>query len=222
MKLKSFLIIFSIVFLTEESISQIQKDAVFWSSVTIEKKINKRFSFTLMHQVAFNQNLCEISSDFTDFGGVYKLNRFLSLSANYRFIKLRNLDNDFNNLQRFYSDVIGTKSLGKFNYQLRSRIQEQLYGLNVFDPYRQSKYFIRNKITMRYSVNSRYSFHTSLEQFYRLNKLNKTQFLRADIGITYKFNLNHRIDFYYMNQISTNTKNQKLLFIYGITYGYRF
>jgi hypothetical protein len=202
--------------------AQFQKDAVCWFSLNVEKKINRRLSFTFMNQVAISQNFREIGSAYLDFGGVYKINNFISIGGNYRFIKLRDLDNNFNTLQRFYADLIGSKSMRKLNFQLRTRIQEQSYGLNLLDPYRPSKYFLRNKLTLRYTINSKYALHTSVEQFHRLNHINQTQFLRADVGVTYKFNLHHRIDFYYMNQISLNTANPKLFFIYGLSYGYRF
>ena len=202
--------------------SQVQKDAVFWLSFNVEKKINKRFSATFFNQNSFNQNLNELGSFFGDLGLSYKLNKHIAIAGNYRFVKARNLDNFYNDVQRLYTDLTFSKGYHKFYFQFRSRLQGQMYGLNYSDPYKADKNFIRNKVIIRYNLNGNYSLHAGAEQFLRLNHINKSQAYRFDIGLTYKINLRNRIDFYYMNQFLINTKYPRIDFIYGVTYSFKF
>jgi len=214
--------IFLLFFLGFNLTAQNQKDALIWTTVSMEKKFNKRLSLNLINQTAINQNVKEVGSSFLDIGLQYKLSNYFAIGGNYRFIKLRNLDNNYDNLQRFYLDLIGSKGLGGFYFQFRTRFQDQLYGSNLLDTYQPNKYYIRNKLSVRYSINSKNSFNTSVEQFYRLNSVFQTQFIRTSVGYSYKFNLHHRIDFAFTHQLGLNTKNTKMLFIYCIGYGYRF
>lgn len=219
--LRTCLVLVSI-FLGFYSFTQTQNDAILWTTLSLEKKFTKRLSLNLINQTAINQNVTELGSSFIDLGLQYKINSYFIIGGNYRFIKLRNLDNEYDNLQRFYLDLIGSKGFGNFYLQFRSRFQNQLYGLNIFDTYKPNKYFVRNKLSIRYSIDSRNSFNTSIEQFYRLNKVFKTQFIRTSIGYSYKLNLHHRIDLAFTQQFGFNIKNPKMLFIYCIGYGYRF
>lgn len=205
-----------------KSIAQTQNDAILWTTLSLEKKFTKRISLNLINQTAINQNVSEVSSSFMDIGMQYKVNSNFAIGGNYRFIKLRNINNDFDNLQRFYLDLTGSKGLGNFSIQLRSRFQNQLYGLNLFNTFKPNKYFIRNKLTLRYSIDSKNSINTSIEQFYRLNSVFQTQFIRTSIGYGYRFNLHHKIDLAFTHQIRLNTNNPMMLFIYCVGYGYRF
>lgn len=204
------------------SFAQTQKDAIVWTTLSLEKKFTKRLSLNLINQISINQNIKELGSSFIDFGIQCKLNSYIAIGGNYRFIKLRNLDNQYDNLQRFYLDLIGSKGFGSCFLQFRSRFQSQLYGLNIFDTYKPNKYFLRNKLSIRYSIDSKNSLNTSIEQFYRLNSLFKTQFIRTTVGYSYKFNLHHRLDMAFIQQFGINSKNRRMLFIYSLGYGYRF
>jgi len=205
-----------------KSAAQVQKDAVFWLSFNVEKKFNKRLSGTFFNQNSFNQNMRELGSTFGDVGLSYKINKNIAIAGNYRFVKARNLDNFYNDVQRFYGDITFSKGYNKFYFQLRSRLQGQMYGLNLFDTYRVDKNFNRNKLIVRYNLNGIYSLHASAEQFLRLNQINKTQAYRFDVGLTYKIDKRNRLDFYYMNQFLVNTKTPRIDFIFGVTYSIKF
>lgn len=222
--MKTLLHIVFILFLIIEnkSVAQVQKDGVLWVSLNVEKKINKRLSATFFNQNSFNQNLRELGSIFGDVGLSYKINKNIALAGNYRFVKARNLDNFYNDLQRFYSDITFSKGYNKFYFQFRTRIQSQLYGQNLFDTYKLDKNFIRNKLIVKYNLNGLYSLHVGAEQFLRLNQINRTQAYRFDVGITYKIDKKNKLDFYYMNQFLVNTKYPRIDFIYGVTYSFKF
>jgi hypothetical protein len=195
---------------------------VSWISINIEKKINKRLSATFFNQNSFNQNLTELGSTFGDLGLSYKLHKNVAIAGNYRFVKARNLDNFYNDVQRLYGDLTLSKGYRKFYFQLRFRMQSQKYGLNFSDTYKAEKNFNRNKLIVRYNLNGKYSLHLGAEQFLRLNNIDKAQAYRFDIGLTYKLNQRNRLDFYYMNQFLVNTKNPRIDFVYGVTYSLKF
>lgn len=211
-----------ILFIGFKSAAQVQKDGVFWLSFNVEKKFNKRLSGTFFNQNSFNQNMRELGSIFGDVGLSYKINKNIAIAGNYRFVKARNLDNFYNDVQRFYGDITFSKGHNKFYFQVRSRLQGQMYGLNLFDTYKLDKNFIRNKLVVRYNLNGIYSLHAGAEQFLRLNQINKTQAYRFDVGLTYKIDKRNRLDFYYMNQFMINTKYPRIDFIYGVTYSIKF
>jgi len=221
--LKRIFFYFSIFILTSGNLfAQHQKDAAMWLSVNIEKKINKRFSVNFIHQTSLNQNLNEVGYLYYDLGLSYKLNKYFTIACNYRLSELRNLENFYSETQRFYSDLTFSKGFGKFYLQIRTRFQTQVYGLNYQDFYKPNRDFSRNKISLRYNINRIYSTFISAEQFYRFNKINNTQAYRFAAGLTYKFNLKHRIDVYYMNQFQLNTKRTRTDYITGLTYSYKF
>jgi hypothetical protein len=201
---------------------QKQQDAVAWVMVNIEKKITNRFSLGLMTQTAFNQNFREMGAAYLDLGVTYKLSKHISVAGNYRFTEIRNLDNFYQPSQRVYADVTLSKGYKKFYFQFRSRIQMQYYGIDPTDSYRASKYMNRNRFSIKYNINRVYSPYIFLEQFYRLNNAHNTESIRAGIGLTYKFNLQHRIDFYFLNQFQMNRNTSRIDYIYGATYSYKF
>ncbi len=222
MKIKSFYIVLVFLLVSPLLKAQHQKDAALWFGLSVEKKINPRFSVTFLNQSSLNQNLTEVGYTFFDFGLGYKLNSYFTVSGNYRFAKTRNLDNYYNDIQRFYADLTFSKGIRKFYFQFRTRIQTQIYGMDLFDSFRPNKNMSRNKIIVRYNINRIYSIYGFAEQFYRFNMANKVDAYRTGLGLTYKFNLKHRVDIFYLNQFQMNKKNTRTDFITGVTYSIKF
>jgi len=216
------LFLFIMCSLSAKVSGQKQHDAMAWITVAVEKKITNRFSIGIMNQTTFNQNFREMGATYLDLGLTYKLSKYLSVSGNYRFTEARNLENVYQPIQRFYTDVTLSKGYRKFYFQFRSRLQVQYYGIDPTDSYRAMKNFNRNRFSIRYNINRVYSPYIFVEQFYRLNTIRKTQAIRAGVGLTYKFNLQHRLDFYFLNQFQVNRSNPRIDYIYGITYSYKF
>ena len=201
---------------------QKQSDAVAWLSLKIDKKITNRFSLGIMNQTTLNQNFSEIGASYLDFGIDYKLSKHFTIGGNYRVTQSRNLQNQYQFSQRFYTDISFSKGFKKFVFQFRSRFQFQYYGIDLSDNFRSMRSFNRNRISIKYTINRVISPYIFLEQFYRLNNLYRTEAFRGGLGLSYKFNLQHKLDFYFVNQRQVNRKNPRMDYIYGIMYSFKF
>lgn len=199
-----------------------QQDAVGWATLSAEKKINQHVSVTFLNQYVFNQNVAELGLFFFDGGINYRLNNHIAVSANYRFIQVRNRDNFYNNRQQWYLDLSFSKGIGRFWLNFRSRYQQQFYGLSFTDNYKPNSYYSRNKLTLRYKISWYYSLLMSEELFYRLANISGFDAHRTSIGISRQLNLHHRLEFSYALQQQMNQKNKRTDFITGITYYYKF
>ncbi|MEY4084320.1 MAG: hypothetical protein RL074_107 [Bacteroidota bacterium] len=204
------------------SIAQVQKDAVFWGTLGLDKKLNDRFSIEAVTQWSFNQNMRELSTAFIDLGTSLRLTKSWTLGINYRFIEWRNLDNFYQPIHRFYADASYLKSINQHMLQYRFRWQNQLYDFNFTDPYKNEKEIIRNKLLYKYNLDRKYAIYGSFEHFFRLNQFNRTQAIRTELGIALKQDLHNRFNFYFMQQVLFFTKHPRIDFIYGITYTYKF
>lgn len=199
-----------------------QKDAVLWTSIQIEKKITRHFSATLFNQYSFNQNVSELGYMFVDAGVVYKYNSNLSASVNYRFAEVKNLANNYEDRQSLYADLAYSKGVGNFSFGFRTRYQVIYYGLNLENNYRDNRKFSRNKFTLRYKIDARYSVYVSEEQFFRWNTVDKTVAWRTSCGLFYQFNLYNRIELFYFIQNQVNRIRPRTDYVSGITYYYKF
>jgi hypothetical protein len=203
-------------------IAQVQKDAVFWGTLGVDKKMNESFSVQAFTQWSFNQNFRELNSAFIDVGLSTRVSKAWTIGVNYRFAEWRNLDNMYMPINRVYFDAATLKSFNHQVLQYRFRCQNQIYDLTFFDPYKNEKVIIRNKLYYKFNFDRKYAVFCSFEHFFRLNQVFRTQTTRNEIGFTVKQDLHNRINFYFINQMTYFTKYPRVDFIYGITYNYKF
>jgi hypothetical protein len=215
--------LFSFVILCNSPlIAQVQKDAVFWGTIGFDKKINETFSIQSLSQLSFNQNFRELNSAFIDVGLSARVSKAWTLGVNYRFAEWMNLDNIYMPINRIYFDAASLKSFNHQILQYRFRCQNQIYDLTIFDPYKNEKLIIRNKLFYKWNLDRKYALFCSFEHFFRLNQMYRTQTTRTEVGFTLKQDLHNRINFYFINQMTYFTKYPRVDFIYGITYNYKF
>lgn len=203
-------------------IAQVQKDAVFWGTMGFDKKMNESFSVQALSQWSFNQNFRELNAAFIDVGLSARVSKAWTIGVNYRFAELRNLDNNYMPINRIYFDAASLKSFNHQILQYRFRLQNQIYDLSFFDPYKDQKLILRNKVYYKLSLDRKYAVFCSFEHFFRLNQIYRTQTTRTEVGFTLKQDLHKRINFYFINQMTYFTKYPRVDFIYGITYNYKF
>ena len=201
-----------------------ENDAVLLTSINIEKKFNKKTSFTFFNQYAFNENYSELGYFLFDGGLTYKLNRNLSFGLNYRFSENRNLQNFYQDKQVVYGDITWSKGINDFSISLRSRYQVNFYGLSFSetDNYKSNKHFLRNKATIRYRLDTQNAIFLSYEQIYRFDTKDKTDTWRAGAGISHQFNLHHRVEAGYSIYQKVNTKTPDTDYVTSLSYYFRF
>ncbi|CAG0971068.1 hypothetical protein FLAV_01241 [Flavobacteriales bacterium] len=130
--------------------AQNSKDAVLWSSLGIEKKINERINAELEQQFRFIENYSYLNNAFTELSVSYKLTKEFKLAGSYR------LSNRFNERvghymrNRYSIDASYRYKIKKMAFTFRTRFQNT--SDNRGD--RENAIYSRNKIAFAYSVNN--------------------------------------------------------------------
>ncbi len=216
--------IYSLLVLMHIFVYAQQEDAVLLGGINIEKKFDKKTSFTLFNQYAFNENYSELAYFLFDGGLTYRLTRNISFGVNYRFSEIRNLQNFYQDRQTIYGDISYSKGIDDFSIALRTRYQVNYYGLSLQETenYKSNKHFLRNKATLRYKLNPDNTIFVSCEQLYRFDLKDKTDAWRTGAGISHQFNLHHRIELSYSVYQKVNTKSPDTDYVTSLMYYFRF
>lgn len=198
-------------------------DAGLWVSVNAEAKVIKKLNATISQEFRFNENITELGAAFTDFGIQYKLSKQWRISANYRFIQRRKVEDFYSLRHRFYFDVKYDNKISSFGYSWRMRVQDQLADIHRAADGGVPEYFLRNKFNVDLDTKKAYSPYLSIELFSSLNYPRRDLFsgVRYVAGIEYLLSKHHKVDFYYMIQKELNVKNPQTDFVLGLGYYYK-
>src|SRR3989339_1601 len=218
MELKNLYIFFIIIF-PIMSVAQIN-DAGAWLSLNAEKKITPDFSITLSEEARLNENFSEPGSFFTDAGVSYRINKLVKLSANYRFIQKRKLNDSYNLRHRFYFDISLRHKIKPLVFMFRTRLQQQQNEIYEADDDLCFYYYSRNKFTLKADLDKNYVPYFYIESYTPLNSpiqvfLDKVRYCA---GFEYKLNRRHSFDLFYLIQKEYNEVNPVTDFIMGVGY----
>jgi Protein of unknown function (DUF2490) len=216
----------NIIFLiaAADGYAQLQRDMVLYTGLTVEKKISRSFTASFFNQYILNQNLNELGRVYSDVGITFNLNYRFSGELHYRYIKSRNLENFYDDLQRPYMDLIYSKRIKKFNINFRTRFQETFYGRHFYETYHQTLAYNNNEITISWRRNYYLQPYVSLETFYPLNNPQRKVIdqWRETIGLYYIFNRIYKVEGYYQIQNLTNRIHKMVNYVVGVAGYYRF
>jgi Protein of unknown function (DUF2490) len=172
-------------------LSKAQDGLGLWSSVGIEKKLNKKFSINLSGQTRFVENISYLQTYFGELGLDYKINKRFEISANYRLINRRKNDlSAFRNRHRFYGDFAYNKKISKLKLTYRLRYQHQFKDNNGEIGFDSS--YLRNKLEIAYPNKSKLTPYLSGDLFYEVG--NQFDQIRPQMGVSYKINRQNGID----------------------------
>ncbi|MBI5540388.1 MAG: DUF2490 domain-containing protein [Bacteroidia bacterium] len=199
-------------------------DAGMWLSVNAEKKITPVLSFTLSEEVRLSENFTEAGMIFTDAGLNYKINKFVRVSANYRFIEKLKKNNTYNLRNRYYFDVTLRKKIKPVILQFRTRFQCQYNRMYEADDYPGPYYYSRNKFMVKADLDKNYVPYIYSEIYSPLNNpdgifMDKIKYCA---GIEYRINRMHEFDLFYVIQKEYNVENPVTDFVIGIGYNFTF
>ncbi|GAH48413.1 unnamed protein product, partial [marine sediment metagenome] len=77
-------------------------DFEIWSSVQFRKDIGTKITLLLQDEFRFNENAARIDEYFTELGIAYSLNKYVEVTAYYRFIREQQPVSVYSNCHRFY------------------------------------------------------------------------------------------------------------------------
>jgi len=198
-------------------------DAGLWTSVSLEVKVVKKLKANVSQELRFNENITELGAAFTDIGLQYKVSKCWQISANYRFIQRRRIDDYYSFRHRFYVDAKYEKEVNHLGLIWRGRIQDQYSDIGRAADGGIPEYYLRNKFTLKWNTKKTITPYLATELFSKLDYPH-TDFidgLRAAAGIEYAFTKHHKMDVYYMLQKELYTSKPQTDFIIGIGYLYK-
>jgi len=195
-------------------------DAGLWLSLNAEKKITPILLVTLSQEFRMNENITELGSYFTDAGIAYKINKNIHISANYRFINKRKLDDSYNIRNRYYFDLTLRKKFKPILIQFRTRFQGQRNQIYKNSEDNEPFYYFRNKLTVKMDFDKKYTPFIYSEISTPLNKpdgyyIDLTKYCA---GLEYRFNRMHSIELFYLIQKEYNVVNPETDYVTGIGY----
>ena len=198
-------------------------DAGLWMTVSVEKKLSKKFKVVVAEEIRLRENISMIGQLFTDVSLQYKVTKSFLVSGSYRFAMKQNLDFIYEPRQRFYADLIYKVKANKFDFYLRTRLQNQdRYTIPGNENYNNTLYW-RNKISAKYGIKNFTPF-VSFEVYYPLNSttMNVIDGLRYQTGTDYKINKHHAVSLYYLIDQEIQVNNPQNSYVVGLEYDYSF
>lgn len=170
------------------------EDAQVWTSISLEKKLSPRFSFTLSPEVRFIENVNQLGASFVDGGLSYKLSKAIKLSAAYRISNKWDSNEGFERRNRFMTDLDLRYKIKPFILMNRLRYQSQ-YAESYFPEQRDQgpKNYLRERLMLKLDLDRRISPFLSGELFYHLNHplengVYNFDNLRTALGFNYEVN----------------------------------
>jgi len=212
-------LIFSGLLIGFNAYPQVQ-DANFWMNVKVEKKIIPTLSVSINQEFRLNENITELGTFLTDIGLHYKINKYLRVSASYRFINKRRMDDSYSMRHRYYFDLVVRKKFYPVTLSFRTRFQSQYADVLSSEDGKIPEYYSRNKLTVKVDAGKNihpYVFaelYSPLKRPYDIFMDN----MRYSVGVEYEINRMNSLDFYYMFQKECNVKNPEADHIIGIGY----
>lgn len=220
---KKYCLIILIIFFGLPGFGQ-TKDAQLWTSVNFDKKLNNMFSLSVSEELRFTDNISEIGTFFTDLGIAFKLNKNWRLSGNYRFTNKQRLDDSYSKRHRYYFDLVYRNKFEKLTLSLRTRFQAQYADVNSSATGQVPEYYSRNKMSLKYDLNKKYTPYAAAEIFLPLNggKGIYIDNVRYSAGLEYSFNKISSLDIFYMIQQEYNKANPETDFVIGLGFNHSF
>lgn len=201
------------------SIAQ-QQDFISMNAVHLRKRVSRSIEFGISNQTAFNQNIAELWILYHDAGVIWKIRPGLSTELHYRLVRLRNLDNFYENRSLFFHAIKFSESFGRFNISVRNRTQQMVYADHWNDTYRGPRWYVRDRLALRYRLNYFWQPYISAEIFNPLNHPARKGIdqIRYGVGAVYNFSDRNRLDASFQVFSLINRSQDKRFYVLNLNY----
>ena len=180
-----------------------------WTSINVEANFDD-FRVGLSQELRLKNNVNELKKTFTDVEVMYKLHKYVRLSANYRF--------------SIYQEVVSHRYYGNVTFRYKLDQVRMRYRLRLMKDYRNGELpntYLRNKLTFNYDTNKPFEPFIASEiyyhLFYRGNEFDKWRF---SLGVDWNMHKRHNLRFFYLIQTEFNVANPERDFVLGVGYNY--
>lgn len=199
---------------------EVLSDFQAWGGLCFEKKVFKGFKLDFLEEYRFRKDARELYESISQFGAAYKINRFMDIGVDYRFIIHRKPSDRFLYLHRFSVDFSLDKKTSVF--QLKYRIKYQNKDDSYFsenDDYIAVN-FVRNRLQFNYTPGKMLpDFYLSAELFYKsTNQEKEFSKVRYTLGMEIEIFRDNKIDLFYRIDHTLNSIYRENIYIFGIEY----
>jgi len=215
-------ILFFLLIAIPECFAQIN-DAGLWTSVTLEKKLNRKITLGISEEFRFNENISELSTFFTEAAVEYEFTKAIAISGGYRFINKRRVDDSYSKRHRFLANLVLKWKFGEFNTSVRLRYQSQFSDIESSNDGSVPKNYLRTKLSVKYDLDKRYTPFISGETYYHTNNSDGILFdnFRLSAGIEYDFSKKSSAELGYIFDREVNINEPWTNYIIALSWKYR-
>lgn len=203
------------------------KDAWLWTTLSLDKKLNKKFTLNFDQELRLFDNMSRVNLFFSTVTLDYKLSKAFKFSLAYRFINKNQFDY-YSKRHRMYFDAAFKQKIKKnFLFTYRVRLQGQVRDYYSSDNGRMIESYIRNKFDLGYSY-KKFTPYVSAEFRYQLTnprfQVGDSEFNRGRYtgGCEYDFDKKNTLNLYFMLQHDYQTLNYEEDFVYGMQFSHSF
>jgi hypothetical protein len=228
-----FRVITAIVFffIVQPVISQVNNDAGLWENIYLEKKFTSKWNVHLNHEGRMNQNITNFYYAYADVGITYKFTKHIKVMADYVWLEKIPQKSSFWSIRhQGYAAIVFKQKIGSFAISDRTMAQVQYSDVYSSEKGMLPDYRLRNKLTVKYNNNSRYTYYIAAEIYYKVNsyyKVNLPQGEQVDrmryfAGTFYEINKMNKVELYYLYENNFNINKPTNNFVIGIGFAHYF
>ncbi|HTF02583.1 MAG TPA: DUF2490 domain-containing protein [Bacteroidia bacterium] len=195
-----------------------------WNTLSINKKINDKFSLGIDQEFRLRDNLSTVNLLYTNFGVSYKPTDFLKISLVYRFIDKHKEDLSWGIRHRVFADFVFKVKPGDFTLSYRARFQAEWRGAGYDATYGNvPEIFMRNMIKAAYKEAGDFEPYAGVEVRWQIQNpripyhhtIDRGRFFA---GVNYEINKRNVIGTYFLVQKEVNVNDRQSLYIWGLEY----
>lgn len=198
-------------------------DAGLWTSVSLEKRISKKWAVALEPEVRLYNNMQRVSNIIITGGLEYRVLKHLHIGLAYRLNNKQLKTGIFSVRHRIMGDLSYKHKFGGFSAQYRSRFQSELRDYRSSETGNIPYFTWRHKLDCSYDFDS-FEPYLSTELFLQLSNpeepdMNgKLTTIRYCAGCDYKIMKRNWVGLYYLIQNEVNCVNPCTSYILGLKY----
>ncbi len=206
--------------------SQNTSDAGMWTTLSLQKEINKKIFLTLDQEFRLKENYSRLNLFYTNLGIGYKLTKNAKIEFVYRAIEKYTLDNDFSFRHRIMVDVSFKKKLSRLSIANRVRYQTEVKDYYTSEKGRYAEQFLRDKVEIKLDIDKKITPFISCEVRYQISVPyskssaynNEIHRVRFAAGLDYKINSRNTVGLYYLIQNEFYISHPEHNYILGLQY----
>ncbi len=201
-------------------------DLANWTTIGLEYKLNKKFSFQFEEQVRLKENISQIDEYFTEISTEYDLTKHFSIGAGARYIRENDNKGNIQGYEdhfRFQADATYKHKIDQFSLKYRLRYQNKNeLGISKSEGDYANQH-VRFKTSIGYNIKGWKldpEFSAEIFNHFEENETNGFDKYRLSIGTDYDLKKYGKINLYYQFEKELNNSNPSTLNVIGLKYKY--